>query len=197
MWQTWKTLQDASTPGCPSIKHRHWHLPTMPQGARCEYLPCRDVSYWLPGDINGSGAQLWEVISDHPPITSTSRGDFVGTDLSTCACTGPRVFAWSYLFFKEIYYPSVLCKPTASHLPTLYSPDTRHWIDNVRFQHQEGKPLLQYLISYFCFLQHFPDALLVLFCVVRTSISFFSHSTRLFSFCSSHHHIYPLFHGCM
>ena len=103
MWQTWKTPQDcASTPGCPSIKQRHWHLPTMPQGARCEYLTIRDVSYRLLGDFNGSGAALREVISDHLPRYVNKRvGGWCGNS-PPCAYIYPHLYlsalGWLYFF---------------------------------------------------------------------------------------------------
>lgn len=107
----------------------------------------------------------------------TAGVDFKGVwmCLHVHVCDHMYVFALSNLFCRQIYCPSVLCKPTAQHLPTLFPLDRRHWVDNVRFQHQEGIALLQYLASYFCFLQHFPDALLVIFYVVEVnSIFFFS-----------------------
>lgn len=81
--------------------------------------------------------------------------------------------------------------------PTLLPLDRRHWVDNVRFQLQEGIALLQYIASYFCFLQHFPHALLVIIYIVEVySIFFFSHSKQLLSFCSIHCYLLPVFHGC-
>lgn len=44
------------------------------QGACCEYLICGDVFYCFPGDMSGSGAWLWEVISYHLQLISTNRG---------------------------------------------------------------------------------------------------------------------------
>lgn len=44
------------------------------QGACCEYLICGDVFYCFPGDMSGSGAWLWEVISYHLQLTSTYQG---------------------------------------------------------------------------------------------------------------------------
>lgn len=59
-----------------------------------------------------------------------------------CACACTHVYS---LVCKQIYYLSILCEPAASHLPTPCLPDRRHQVDNVRFQHHEGTPLLEYL----------------------------------------------------
>lgn len=145
MWQMWKTLQDcALAPGCPSVRHHHWHLPTMPQGICCEYLTCRDVSYWLLGDFSRSCVCECACVST----------------FYMCLCyMCPHLCWWvctCIVLFVQIHLFSVLCKPTAQHLPTLFPLDRRHWVENVKLQHQEGTALLRYLASYFCFLQHFP-----------------------------------------